>query len=163
VKHFLTVFNDLTLTWADLAWLRENTALPIVLKGILHPEDARRAVAAGVEGIVVSNHGGRQVDGSVSAIEMLPEVVAAADGKLTIGFDSGIRTGADIVKALALGADYVGLGRPWVYGLAADGENGVGWVLDNFTAELDLTLALSGHTSPTQLNPDALRRVDLAG
>lgn len=160
VEHFLTVFNDPRTTWADLAWLRAATRLPVVLKGILHPDDARRAADAGVAGIVVSNHGGRQVDGSVSAIEMLPEVAAAAGGKLEIGFDSGIRSAADIVKALALGARYVGLGRPCIYGLAAGGEAGVGWVLDNFTAELDLTLALAGCTAPGQLRPESLRRQD---
>ena len=158
VKHFLTVFNDLTLTWADLAWLRAQTKLPITLKGILHPDDARRAVANGVQGLIVSNHGGRQVDGSISAIAALPAIVDAVDGKLEIGLDSGIRSGADVVKALALGANYVGLGRPLLYGLAAGGEAGVGWVLDNFAAELDLTMALSGCTSPAQLTRDLLVR-----
>ncbi len=158
VKHFLTVFNDLTITWADLAWLRAQTKLPITLKGILHPDDARRAVASGVQGLIVSNHGGRQVDGSISAIAALPAIVDAVGGQLEIGFDSGIRSGADAVKALALGARYVGLGRPCVYGLAAGGEDGVGWVLDNFAAELDLTMALSGHTSPAQLLRDLLVR-----
>ncbi len=157
VRHFLRVFNDLTVTWADLAWLREHTKLPIILKGILDPEDARRALAAGVDGLVVSNHGGRQVDGSVSAIESLPDIVKAVAGNLEIGFDSGIRSGADIVKALALGANYVSLGRPCVYGLAVGGEAGVGWILDNFLAELDLTLALAGYSTPAQLTPDALR------
>ncbi len=159
IRHFLTVFNDLTLTWDDLAWLREQTHLPITLKGILHPEDARRAVASGVQGLIVSNHGGRQVDGSLSAIAALPAIVAAVDGRLEIGLDSGLRSGADAVKALALGADYVGLGRPLIYGLAAGGEAGVGWVLDNFSAELDLTMALSGATSPNGLTPDLLRPV----
>jgi lactate 2-monooxygenase len=157
VKHFLTVFNDLTITWADLAWLRAQTKLPITLKGILHPDDARRALDSGVEGLIVSNHGGRQVDGSISAIAALPAIVAAVGGALEIGFDSGLRSAADAVKALALGASYVGLGRPLVYGLAAGGEAGVGWVLDNFLAEFDLTLALAGCTSPAQLNRDTLR------
>ena len=157
VKHFLTVFNDLTITWADLAWLRAQTKLPITLKGILHPDDARRAVDAGVQGLIVSNHGGRQVDGSISAIAALPAIVDAVGGQLEIGLDSGIRSGADAVKALALGAGYVGLGRPLVYGLATGGEAGVGWVLDNFCAELDLTLALAGCASPAQLTRDSLR------
>jgi len=156
VKHFLTVFNDLTITWDDLAWLKQNTRLPITLKGILHPDDARRAVDNGVAGVVVSNHGGRQVDGSISAIRALPSVVDTAGGELEIGFDSGLRSGADAVKALALGADYVGLGRPCVYGLAAGGEAGVGWVLDNFLAEFDLTLALAGCSSPAELSPAML-------
>ena len=158
VKHFLSVFNDPALTWADLAWLRAQTKLPITLKGVLHPDDARRAVVAGVQGVIVSNHGGRQVDGSISAIAALPGIVEAVGGQLEIGLDSGIRSGADAVKALALGANYVGLGRPLVYGLAAAGEAGVGWVLDNFAAEFDLTLALTGHTSPAQLTRDVLVR-----
>jgi lactate 2-monooxygenase len=157
VRHFLSVFNDLALTWSDLAWLRANTKLPITLKGIVHPDDARRALGCGVAGIIVSNHGGRQVDGSISAIAALPAIVAAVSGKLEIGFDSGLRSGADAVKALALGAGYVGLGRPLVYGLATGGEAGVGWVLDNFCAELDLTLALAGCASPAQLTRDSLR------
>jgi hypothetical protein len=157
VKHFLAVFNDLRLTWADLVWLRANTKLPITLKGILHPDDARRALVSGVEGIIVSNHGGRQLDGSISAIAALPEIVAAVGGRMVIGFDSGLRSGADAVKALALGVNYVGLGRPLVYGLATAGEAGVGWVLDNFLAELDLTLALAGCASPAQLTRDHLR------
>jgi lactate 2-monooxygenase len=156
VKHFLAVFNDLTISWDDLAWLKQNTRLPITLKGILRPDDARRAVDCGVAGVVVSNHGGRQVDGSISAVRALPRVVDAAGERLEIGFDSGLRSGADAVKALALGADYVGLGRPCVYGLAAGGEAGVGWVLDNFLAELDLTIALSGCSSPSQLNREML-------
>ena len=110
----------------------------------------------GVAGVVVSNHGGRQVDGSISAIRALPSVVDTAGGELEIGFDSGLRSGADAVKALALGADYVGLGRPCVYGLAAGGEAGVGWVLDNFLAEFDLTLALAGCSSPAELSPAML-------
>lgn len=158
VKHFLSVFNDLSITWADLAWLRAQTKLPITLKGILHADDARRAVAAGVQGLIVSNHGGRQVDGSISAIAALPAIVDAVNGQLEIGLDSGIRSGADAIKALALGANYVGLGRPCVYGLAAGGEAGVGWVLDNFAAELDLTMSLSGCTSPKQLTRDLLVR-----
>ena len=157
IRHFLTVFNDLTITWDDLAWLRQNTKLPITLKGILHPDDARRAVASGVEGLIVSNHGGRQVDGSVSAIAALPGIVDAVGGKIEIGLDSGVRSGADAVKALALGARYVGLGRPCVYGLAAAGEAGVGWVLDNFAAELDLTMALAGCVTPAQLDRALLR------
>ncbi len=157
-KHFLTVFNDLAITWDDLAWLRAQTKLPITLKGILHPDDARRALACGMQGLIVSNHGGRQVDGSISAIAALPAIVDAVGGQLEIGLDSGIRSGADAVKALALGANYIGLGRPCVYGLAAGGETGVGWVIDNLTTELDLTMTLSGCTSPAHLKRDLLVR-----
>jgi L-lactate dehydrogenase (cytochrome) len=162
VRHFLTVFNDLTITWEDLGWLRQATRLPITLKGILHPDDARLALESGVEGLIVSNHGGRQVDGSISAIAALPGIVDAVGGRIEIGLDSGIRSGADAVKALALGARYVGLGRPCVYGLAAAGESGVGWVLDNFAAELDLTMALSGCVTPAQLTRNLLAHASAA-
>lgn len=157
VQHFLGVFNDPSLVWEDIAWLRAQTRLPITLKGILHPDDARRALDCGAHGLIVSNHGGRQVDGSISAIAALPAIAEAVGGKLSVGFDSGIRSGADALKALALGADYIGLGRPCIYGLAAGGGDGVGWVLDNFLAEFDLTLALSGLASPAQLTPGFLR------
>lgn len=157
IRHFLSVFNDLKITWDDLAWLRQATRLPITLKGILHPDDARRAVASGVQGLIVSNHGGRQVDGSVSAIAALPDIVEAVDGKIEIGLDSGIRSGADAIKSLALGANYIGLGRPCIYGLAVAGETGVSWVLDNFAAELDLTMALAGCADPSEINRELLR------
>jgi lactate 2-monooxygenase len=145
-------------TWADLAFLRDNWAGPIVLKGIQHPDDARRAVDAGVAGIVVSNHGGRQLDGAVGALDMLPEIAAAVAGQTEILFDSGIRTGADIVKALALGASAVLIGRPFAYGLALAGEPGVRHALRCLLADLHLTLGLSGHRTPAELAPDALRR-----
>lgn len=144
VELFLETYSRPSITWDDLAWLRQRTRLPIVLKGISHPDDARRAVDAGVEGIVVSTHGGRQVDGSIGAVEALPAVVAAVAGRSTVLLDSGIRSGADIVKALALGADAALVGRPWIYGLAAGGRTGVLEVLQNLLAELDLTLGLSG-------------------
>jgi isopentenyl diphosphate isomerase/L-lactate dehydrogenase-like FMN-dependent dehydrogenase len=152
-------FANPTLTWHDLAWLREQTSLPIVLKGVQHPDDARRAVDAGVAGIVCSNHGGRQVDGAVGSLDALPGVVDAA-GDLPVLFDSGIRTGADAVKALALGATAVLLARPFVYGLALGGEEGVRHVLRTFLADLDLQLGLSGHASVAELSRDSLVRVD---
>ena len=144
VQRFLATYSRPSLAWDDLPRLREMTRLPIVLKGILHPDDARRAVDAGMDGVLVSNHGGRQVDGAVGALAMLPEVVDAVAGQVPVLFDSGIRSGADVFKALALGASAVGLGRPWVYGLALAGEDGVRSVLRNVLAELDLTLALTG-------------------
>ena len=150
-------FANPTLTWHDLAWLREQTSLPIVLKGVQHPDDARRAVDAGVGAIVCSNHGGRQVDGAVGSLDALPGVVDAA-GDLPVLFDSGIRTGADAVKALALGATAVLLARPYVYGLTLGGEEGVRHVLRTFLADLDLQLGLSGHASVAELSRDALVR-----
>lgn len=144
VETFLDVFSRSTLTWADLAWLREKTSLPIVLKGLCDAGDAERALDAGVDGIVVSNHGGRQIDGAVAALDALPGVVDRVAGRVPVLFDSGVRTGTDVLKALALGASAVGLGRPYVYGLAIDGEAGVRAVIDHVAAELDLSLALAG-------------------
>jgi L-lactate dehydrogenase (cytochrome) len=157
VLHFLSMFNNPELTWDDLAWLREQTTLPIVVKGVQHPDDARRAVDAGVQALVCSNHGGRQVDGAVGSLDALPDVVAAAGG-LPVLFDSGLRTGADAVKALALGARAVLLARPWVYGLALGGQAGVEHVLRMFLADLDLQLGLSGHRSLDELGPGSLVR-----
>jgi lactate 2-monooxygenase len=156
IGHWAYQFANPRVTWEDLAWLREQTSLPIVLKGVLHPEDARRAVDAGVEGLIVSNHGGRQVDGSIGALDALADVRAAA-GELAVLFDSGIRTGADVFKALALGADAVCLGRPYMWGLGLDGQAGVEHVLRCLLAELDLTLALSGYTEIAQVDRNALR------
>ncbi|MGW3498903.1 lactate 2-monooxygenase [Streptomyces sp. NPDC001020] len=152
VLHFVGMFADPGKTWPDLAFLRENWDGPIVLKGILHPDDARRAVDAGMDGVVVSNHGGRQVAGSVAAADALPRVVAAVGERLTVLFDSGIRTGDDIFKALALGARAVLLGRPYAYGLGLDGQAGVEHVIRCLLAEFDLTLALSGHARPDTLS-----------
>ena len=157
VLKFVRVFNNPALTWADLAWLREITSLPIVLKGIQHPDDVRRAVDAGVHGVICSNHGGRQVDGAVASLDALPGIVAAANG-LQVLFDSGIRTGADIAKALALGADAVLIGRPYVHGLAVAGEEGVHHVLRSLLADLDLQVGLAGYASVAELSPAALVR-----
>ncbi|WP_395368952.1 lactate 2-monooxygenase [Streptomyces tubercidicus] len=156
VRHFVGMFADPAKTWPDLAFLRENWDGPIVLKGVLHPDDALRAAEAGVDGVVVSNHGGRQVAGSVAAADALPRVAEAAAGRLTVLFDSGIRTGDDIVKALALGAESVLVGRPYAYGLGLDGQAGVEHVLRCLLAEFDLTLALSGHSRPATLTADDL-------
>lgn len=158
IGHFLGVFSNPSLTWDDLEWLRETTSLPIVLKGILHPHDARRARERGVDGLVVSNHGGRQVDGAIASLDALPAVVEEAGPEMSILLDSGVRSGSDVVKALALGADAVLIGRPYLWGLALDGEAGVETVLRCLLAELDLTLALSGHARPSELDKDALTR-----
>ena len=158
VAHFTTVFGNQSLTWESLSWLRERTRLPIVLKGILHPDDARRAADAGVDGIVVSNHGGRQVDGSIASLDALPAVVEAVGDSLTVLLDSGIRTGSDVFKALSLGARAVLLGRPYMWGLALAGEDGVRDVLRAFLADLDLTFALSGYCAPGELSAACLAR-----
>ncbi len=159
VETFLEVFSKPSLSWTDLSRLRAMTSLPVVLKGILHPDDARRAVAEGVDGILVSNHGGRQVDRSVAALDALPGVVDAVRGTgsaVPVLFDSGVRSGADVFVALALGADAVGIGRPHVYGLALAGEEGVAEVLRNIRAELDLTMALTGCRTLADVTRDLL-------
>ncbi|WP_413760135.1 lactate 2-monooxygenase [Streptomyces sp. MMBL 11-3] len=156
VMHFVGMFADPAKTWPDLAFLRENWDGPIVLKGVLHPDDARRAADAGMDGVVVSNHGGRQVAGAVAAADALPRVVEAAGDRLSVLFDSGVRTGDDIFKALALGAEAVLVGRPYAYGLGLDGQAGVEHVIRCLLAELDLTLALSGHAGPADLGPGDL-------
>ena len=155
VLHFLAMFNNPALTWDDLGWLQSQTTLPIVLKGLQHPDDVRRALDAGVDAVICSNHGGRQVDGAIGSLDALPGLVAAA-GELPVLFDSGVRTGADAVKALALGAAAVLLGRPWVYGLALGGQAGVEQVLKAFLADLDLQLGLSGHGWVNELSPASL-------
>ncbi len=158
IGHWAYQFSNPAITWADLAWLREQTELPIVLKGILHAHDAKRALDAGVDGVIVSNHGGRQVDGAIGALDALPAVREAVGAELPVLFDSGIRSGADIFKALALGANAVCLGRPFVWGLALGGQSGVEHVLRCLLAELDLTLALSGYTAVSQVGRSALNR-----
>jgi L-lactate dehydrogenase (cytochrome) len=154
--HFLGIQANPALSWDDLAWLREQTSLPIVVKGIQHADDAREAVKRGIDGIVVSNHGGRQVDGAIGSLDALPAIAEAVGKDLAILFDSGIRSGADAIKALALGADAVCLGRPYIWGLALEGQQGVETVLKMVLAELDLSLALCGYTRPDQLGPDSL-------
>ena len=147
VQRFIATYSRPSLEWSDLATLRRMTTLPILLKGILHEDDARRAIDAGMNGVIVSNHGGRQVDRSIASLDALPSIVRAVDDRAPVLFDSGIRTGADVAVALALGATAVCVGRPYVYGLAIAGEAGVRDVLMNILAELDLTLGLLGCTS----------------
>ncbi|MFY9807251.1 MAG: lactate 2-monooxygenase [Pseudonocardiaceae bacterium] len=151
VRLWAEVFGNPALGWADLLLLREWTRLPILIKGICHPEDARAALDHGVDGLVVSNHGGRQVDGARAALDCLPGVLAAVDGRAPVLLDSGIRCGADVLIALALGAHAVLLGRPWVYGLGLAGQRGVAHVLSVLLGDLDLTLALAGYSRPSEL------------
>jgi lactate 2-monooxygenase len=146
------------LTWGDLPWLRSLTKLPLIVKGICHPDDARRAIDGGVDGIYCSNHGGRQANGGLAAIDLLPGVVEAA-GDVPVLFDSGVRSGADVVKALALGATAVGLGRPYAYGLAIGGTAGAVHVLRSILAETDLIMAVDGYPTLSDLTPDALRPI----
>ncbi|UFQ20402.1 alpha-hydroxy-acid oxidizing protein [Streptomyces huasconensis] len=156
VRHWASVSGDPSLTWDRLARLRELTGLPLLVKGVLHPDDARLAVAHGADGVIVSNHGGRQLDGTMAALDCLPAVRAAVGDGVAVLMDSGVRTGGDVVKALALGADAVLYGRPYVYGLALGGQGGVHHVLRCLLAELDLALTLSGHDSVAALGPQLL-------
>jgi 4-hydroxymandelate oxidase len=145
-------------TWADVDWLREITALPIVLKGILTAEDAAIAAQRGAQGIVVSNHGGRQLDGVTASLDALPEVVAATDGRCEIYLDSGVRRGTDVLKALALGARAVLIGRPILWGLAVDGAAGAADVLKILRRELEFAMALSGRPSIASIDPTVVAR-----
>jgi len=154
--HFLGIQANPSLTWDDLAALREMTSLPVVVKGIQHVDDARKAMRRGLDGIVVSNHGGRQVDGAIASLDALGPIAEAVGGDIAILFDSGVRGGADVLKALALGADAVCLGRPYVWGLALGGQAGVEAVLKMVLAELDLTMALCGLTRPGEIGPKLL-------
>ncbi|MGI5164077.1 lactate 2-monooxygenase [Spirillospora sp. CA-253888] len=156
--HWVANFGNPSLTWKDLAFLREHWDGPIVLKGIQHPDDARRAVDAGMDGVVVSNHGGRQVDGAIASLDALPPVADAVGHQTTVLFDSGVRTGADVAKALALGAKAVLVARPYAYGLALGGEAGVRHVLRCLQADLELTMALAGLRTPAEVTLDALLR-----
>lgn len=157
VLHWSSVFGN-SLSWDDLPWLRSLTSLPLIFKGICHPDDARRVIDAGADGIYCSNHGGRQANGGLPAIDCLPDVVAAA-GDVPVLFDSGIRSGADVVKALAMGASAVGIGRPYAYGAALAGTDGIVHVLRSLLAEADLIMAIDGYPTCKDLNPEALRRV----
>lgn len=150
--------KDASLTWEDLPFLREHTDLPIVLKGIVHPDDAERALEFGADGLIVSTHGGRQIDGAYPALEALPAVLDVVDGEVPVVLDSGVRTGADAFKALAVGADAAFVGRPFVFGLAIAGQRGVSEVLANVIAEFDSVLGLSGHASVDAVDRGAVVR-----
>lgn len=160
VRRFVATYSRPSLTWDDLPTLRTLTSLPIILKGVLHPDDARRAVDAGMNGVMVSNHGGRQVDGGIAALDALPAVIEAVGGRVPVLMDSGIRTGADAFRALALGARAVGIGRPVAYGLALAGEAGAREVIANMMAELELTMALAGCASVSAIGRDSVLRLD---
>ena len=158
MMHFANCFSNASSTWENLAEIRECTKLPIIVKGIQHPDDARKALDQGMDGIIVSNHGGRQMDGAIGAIDTLAGIADAVGDRTTILFDSGIRRGADVFKALALGAKGVLLGRPYVYGLALAGEKGVKEVTANLLADIDLTMGLAGCNSWQEVTRDHLKR-----
>ena len=147
----LATFSNIGLTWNDLDWLRARTDLPLLVKGVLTAEDARLALEHGIDGVIVSNHGGRQVDGAVASLDALVEVRDALPDAVVL-MDGGIRRAADVVKAMALGADAVLIGRPYAYALAVGGQRGVEEVVQNLMAEIDLTLALAGATSIRELD-----------
>ncbi|MFB6125892.1 MAG: lactate 2-monooxygenase [Halolamina sp.] len=157
VDRFLSVFGDASLRWEDLQFVFERTDLPVVVKGVLHPDDARRAVAAGADGVQVSTHGGRQIGGSISAVEALPAVADAVGDEATVFFDSGVRRGEHVFKTLALGADTVMLGRPFAYGLAHSGQDGVEQVLRNTLSQFDLTMGLAGIDDAERIDGEAVR------
>jgi len=152
LEYFIRVFSDSSRTWNDLDRLRQATRLPLLVKGVLHPDDARRAVEHGAAGVIVSNHGGRQIDGCIAALDALPGVAAAAGDRTTVLFDSGIRRGSDVLKAVALGARCVLVGRPYCFGLAVGGEHGVRDVMANLIADFDLTLGLAGYNSCSEVD-----------
>jgi isopentenyl diphosphate isomerase/L-lactate dehydrogenase-like FMN-dependent dehydrogenase len=158
IEHFGRVFSDASHTWDDFRKLSAMTKLPMLVKGVLHPDDARRAVDHGAAGIIVSNHGGRQIDGAIGALDALPPIVDAVGGQTTVLFDSGIRHGADVFKALALGARAILVGRPYAYGLAIGGEQGVFDVLANLIADIDLTLGLAGCRSFAEVDRGCLNQ-----
>ena len=161
VRLWAGLFSNTKLTWNDLAWLLKNTKMPIILKGILHADDAKRALDAGMDAVIVSNHGGRQVDGGIAALDALPAVAKAVGEQLPVLFDSGIRRGADIMKALALGARAVLIGRIYIWGLAVAGEAGVRDAVQNLMADFDLSMALSGFTSPKELMAEILAHAEI--
>src|SRR6188508_3205936 len=157
VRRFVETYSRPSLSWDDLVFLRERTKLPILLKGILHPADAAAAIAHGMDGIVVSNHGGRQVDGAIATMDALLPILDAVGGRVPVILDSGVRSGADIFRALALGAAAVGLGRPYVWGLAAGGGEGVREVIRNLRGDFDLTMGLAGCAAVGDIGRDAVQ------
>jgi lactate 2-monooxygenase len=159
VQRFMATYSRPSLQWDDLKFLRQQTKLPVLLKGVLHPDDARKAVELGIDGLVVSNHGGRQIDGEIASLDALSAVTQVVNGKIPVLLDSGVRGGADVFKALALGATAVCLGRPYVYGLALAGQHGVEEVIGDVLAEFDLTLGLAGCANMREVTKDSLTRL----
>jgi lactate 2-monooxygenase len=158
VRKFVSIYSNPATTWDDLVWLRKQTKLPILLKGIVHPDDARKALDFGMDGIIISNHGGRQVDGAIATLDALPKIKEVIQNKLPVLLDSGVRGGADIFKALALGANAVCIGRPYVYGLTLAGEEGVAEVIQNLMADFELTMGLTGCKNISEINAEMLTR-----
>jgi lactate 2-monooxygenase len=158
VRKFISIYSNPATSWEDLKWLRQQTKLPILLKGILHPDDARKALDFGMDGIIISNHGGRQVDGSIATLDALPKIVEIVQNKIPILLDSGVRGGADVFKALALGAKAVCIGRPYVYGLTIAGAQGVYEVMQNIMADFEFTMGLSGCKNISEINQAAISR-----
>jgi lactate 2-monooxygenase len=156
VETFLEIYSNPGLSWDHIATLRDRTWMPIVLKGILDPDDARRAVELGVDGMIVSNHGGRQIDNAIASLDALVAIREAVGSQPTLLLDSGIRSGTDVLLALALGANACLIGRPYIYGLAIDGADGVRQVIENIIAELDLTMGLLGISNIAALSADLL-------
>jgi len=149
---------DASVTWKDVEWVREQWKGPLVIKGILDPDDARQAVDSGVDGVIVSNHGGRQLDGALSTARALPRIADAVAGRMPVLVDGGVRSGLDVVRMLALGADFVLMGRAWAYALAAAGEAGVAHVLKLIDAEMRVAMALTGVTSIADVDSSILDR-----
>jgi 4-hydroxymandelate oxidase len=156
LSSWVSTLQTPSLNWDDLAWLRSLAPMPMILKGIVRADDARRAIDLGVEGVWVSNHGGRQLDTSIASIDALPAIASAIGGQAAVILDGGVRRGTDVLKAIALGADAVAVGRPQLWGLAADGSGGVRRVLEMLRDELSLAMALAGCRSVAEITPDLL-------
>jgi lactate 2-monooxygenase len=154
VRLFISIYSNPALSWEKLVWLRGQTKLPILIKGILRPDDALQAAASGADGIIISNHGGRQVDGALSTLDALAPIRAALPKPFPLLLDSGIRSGSDMFKALALGADAVLLGRPYVYGLAIGRQSGVRDVMLNILNDFELTARLAGCRNLAEIDAD---------
>lgn len=158
IAKWAEIYSDPSQSWEYFQWVRDNTSLPVLAKGILHPDEARMCAEIGLDGLVVSNHGGRQLDGCIGALDALPDIVDAVGDKLTILLDSGVRGGSDILRALALGATAVLIGRPYVYGLAVAGQTGVEEVLKRILCEFDLNAALCGFSEIGDITADCVKR-----